>query len=163
MDPNTTPENVDLSSSLHFNNNLRLQVDEAARWAKFLSIIGFVFCGLMIVLAFFINKFMGRMPGQENNPLYNNTAMYGNSMRSLRMIMPVIYILLAVLYFFPCLNLFRFATKAQSAIKSNSQEDITVSFTQLKSFFRFIGVLTIIALCVYGLALLVIVGVAMMK
>ena len=37
---------IDQSSRAHFS--------EAAKWAKFLAIVGFVLCGLIVVIAFFV-------------------------------------------------------------------------------------------------------------
>jgi len=64
----------------------------------------------------------------------------------------VFYILMALLYFFPCLYLFNFASKMQIALRNNDQDHLNESFKNLKSTFRFVGILTIVSL---GLGLLV--------
>ena len=53
--------------------------------------------------------------------------------------------------FFPCLSLFRFATKMQLALRTNDQETLNVSFENLKSCFKFMGIFTLIILAIYGL------------
>jgi hypothetical protein len=68
-----------------------------------------------------------------------------------------VYIVLAVIYFFPCLFLYRFSTKMKTALNGNEQTDLTLSFQNLKSLFRYIGVITVIILAIYLIAILFIV------
>jgi hypothetical protein len=117
---------------------------ETARWAKFLAILGFIGCGLLVLFAIFfgtIISYFGRFGG--------GTTQLAAGMGAF---VSVFYILIALLYFFPCLYLFNFASKMQVAIQSNDQERLNESLKNLKSHFRFIGILTIVWL---GLSLLV--------
>jgi uncharacterized membrane protein (DUF485 family) len=57
------------------------------------------------------------------------------------------------LYFFPCLFLFRFASKMKHALAANDQAQLNTSFQNLKSLFRFVGILTIIFLAFYAIAI----------
>ena len=122
---------------------------EAARWAKFLSIMGFIGCGLVVLIGVFFGSIFGAMTtGLERNSPYGNmpnTAPFGAAMA-------FIYIIIALVYFFPCLFLFRFATKMKTALASNDQETLNISFQNLKATFRFIGILTLIGLCFWALA-----------
>ncbi len=66
----------------------------------------------------------------------------------------IVYVLVALLYFFPCLYLFRFSTRMQTSIRSNDQRLLNSSFSNLKSCFKFMGILTIVVLACYFLALI---------
>jgi len=138
------------------NQNLfELQLDhpstahlgEAAKWAKFLAIIGFVFCGLMIVVALFAGSIMGAMMSSMGS---GAASMFGSGF------ITVIYLVLTAIYFFPCLFLYRFATQMQIALHNNEQGRLQTSFKNLKSCFRFLGILFII---VIGMYVLMIIGV----
>ena len=120
---------------------------EAAKWAKFLAIIGFVFCGLMIVVALFAGSIMGAMMSSMGG---NAASMFGSGF------ITVIYLVLTAIYFFPCLFLYRFATQMQTALHNNEQGRLQTSFKNLKSCFRFLGILFIIMI---GMYLLMIIGV----
>jgi Family of unknown function (DUF5362) len=132
-------------------NLLELQIDatshailrEASKWAKFLSIVGFIFCGLMVLIGIFAASIFSTMGTQ-----YGGTAMAAG-MGSL---MTVVYILLALIYFFPCLFLYKFGTKTQLALRSNDQQQLSLSLGNLKSYFKFLGILTIIGLSIWVLA-----------
>ena len=125
----------------------RVHLLETTKWAKFLAIVGFVLCALIVITGIFFGSVMGSMLGNVSE---TNPGLTGG----LSVVMAVVYILFALLYFFPCLFLYRFATKMKAALNGNSQEDLTISFQNLKSMFKFVGILMIILLAFYGLVLL---------
>ena len=67
--------------------------------------------------------------------------------------MAFFYLILAVAYFFTCLFLYRFASKMKTALSGNAQDQLNFSFQNLKSLFKYFGIITIIALAMYGLVL----------
>jgi hypothetical protein len=89
-------------------------LNEAAKWANVMAIIGFVGLGLSLLSFFFILK---GMPGQ----------------------ILVVYLLSITLYTIPYYFMFKFA----SGIKSN---DVDSGISNLKSYFKFIAILTIIVI-----------------
>lgn len=148
-------ENSDL-----LNNDLQVSpasqtfLNEAARWGKFLSIIGFIFCGLMVVLAFFIPTLLMRVPP------YNQIASTMTSATSAGL--TIGYLLLALVLFFPCLYLYKFSVKMKVALTAISQENFEISLQNLKSLLKFYGIFAIIILSIYALAFIVVMlGVAM--
>jgi hypothetical protein len=132
-------------------NLFELQVDhettsylsEIAKWARFLSIVGFVMCGLLIVFALFAGT-MATL-----NPL-------GGTMGAGGFMQIVLLIAMVALYFFPCLYLFNFAKKMQLALRNNDQINLNDSFRNLKSNFKYVGILTIVILSFYAIGLLVV-------
>ncbi len=130
----------------------RSHLGEAARWARFLAIIGFIFCGLIVLMGVFFGSFMGifssRMGG--GNP-YDDVV----SSPGIGAAMAIYYVIIALIYFFPCLFLYRFATKMKHALVANDQETINASFQNLKATFRYMGIVTIIMLAFVVLAFIV--------
>ena len=126
---------------------IKSHLSETARWGKFLAIVGFVCCALVVILGIFFVSIFGaeRRYGSFDAPSMGTA--FGPAIM-------VMYILLAVLYFFPCLFLLRFSNKMKTALATDNQVDLTNSFQNLKVLFRYVGVLTIIVLSLYLLALL---------
>ena len=122
----------------------RAHLAEAAKWAKFLAIVGFVMCGLIIVLSFFIGALFSTSMSR-----YGDSAAFGSGFG---IIMTIVDLSFAVLYFFPCLFLFRFANNMIVALNSNEQITLNRSFQNLKIMFRYVGILTIIVLALYIIA-----------
>jgi hypothetical protein len=85
----------------------RAHLAEAAKWAKFLAIVGFVMCGLIVVIAFFVGSFLAMMTNSYNDG-YSSTARLTGGMG---VFVTIFYIGIAILFFFPYLFLFRFATR----------------------------------------------------
>ena len=107
------------------NQNLfDLQIDhqsnsflsEAAKWGKFLSIMGFIFCGLIVVIALFAGTLIASMMSGFGGSDAGAGAAVGGG------IITFVYIVIALIYFFPCLYLFNFASKMQAALRSNQQD-----------------------------------------
>lgn len=124
-------------------------IRETAKWAKFLAIVGFVFIGLMVVFSFLFGTVFSTMLSQSAA----TPGMPGAGMSSLFII--VFYLIIAVIYFFPVLYLFRYATKTQAALASGNNEQMMEGFGNLKSMFKFMGIFTIIILGFYALAIVI--------
>lgn len=115
---------------------------ETAKWAFFLSIIGFLLIFLMLILAVFANTIFGMIAMQPGIP------------ENIGMIMTITYLVLAVIYFFPVYYLIQFANKMKKAIATKNDETLAASFEMLKSHYKFLGVFTIITISLYILLII---------
>lgn len=116
---------------------------ETSTWTYFLSILGFVGIGLMILGGVFFSVVMKLMPG--GNPYADldfDMSYFG-----------MIYVVTALLYFFPVLYLFNFSRKMKRALNSNTNSDLTAAFSNLKSHYKYIGVFAIGIMSLYVLLL----------
>lgn len=120
---------------------------ETAKWAYFLSILGFIGIGFIIFAALFAGTLFSTM--SKMNP-----AM-GAMGSSFGIVMAFVYFLIAVLYFFPVYYLNKFALNAKRAFKNNDSETLTTSLEYLKSHYKYIGIMTLV---VFSLYLLMFVG-----
>ena len=147
-------QNQDLSLfNLNLDQTGRSHLAEAARWAKFLSIIGFIMCGIIILVGvFFGSVFSTLTSGYGNNPYDDLSASAASGLGTMA---AVFYIIFALIYFIPTLFLYRFATKTKTALASDDQVVLNASFQNLKACFRFVGILTIIMIAFWLLAMIV--------
>jgi hypothetical protein len=135
------------------SNLFDLQVDhlgavylrDAARWARFLAIAGFIFCGLFVVAAIL---FMTVLSSLFNSMGASGVFGIGGGT------IAAVYIGIAILDFFPCLYLYKFAARMQVALNSNDQQQLNSSFLNMRAFYRFVGVLMIAALGLWVLGIL---------
>ncbi|MWB94553.1 hypothetical protein GON26_09275 [Flavobacterium sp. GA093] len=128
---------------LQLNQSAKDFLKETAKWAYFLSIIGFVGIGFLIIAAIFA--------GAIFSTLGNTVPAMGAMGGSFGLMISVFYILFAAIYFFPVYYLFKFASNAKTAFKDNDSEALTNSFEYLKSHYKFLGIFTISILVIYGL------------
>lgn len=129
---------------LGIDNISKSHLSEAAKWARFLAICGFVFLGLMVIYGIAMSFVISNMAGAMSQ--YNSTYS-ANSLKNIMGIgMIVFYIVCAVIAFFPYYFLLRFANKMKAALVSNDQDSLNGSFQNLKILYRYMGILMIISL-----------------
>jgi len=119
-------------------------LSEAAKWARFLAICGFVFLGLMVIYGVVVSFVIADMAGALSE--VDSTAGENNLKDMMRIGMVIFYIVFAVIAFFPYYFLLRFANKMKAALISNDQEALNGSFQHLKILYRYMGILMIISL-----------------
>ena len=131
----------------------RAHLSEAAKWARFLAIVGFVICGLIVIVGIFAGSFLSMMSTVYSDEYRGSSALTSG----MGAFMAVFYAGMAILFFFPYLFLFRFASHMKSALNTNDQHTLNSSFQNLKIMFRYVGILTIVLLSFYALAILMII------
>ena len=136
----TSPSNL---FELQLDHQSVAYLRETAKWGKFLAIVGFIGCALIVLIGIFAGTIMASAFGD-----------LGGGYGGMGAGMAFVYILLALLYFFPCLYLYRFAVRMQVALNNNDQQSLPAALMNLKSAFKFVGILTIIILALYALAII---------
>jgi hypothetical protein len=113
---------------------------ETSKWCKFLSILGFVGLGLLLLSSFFINTIYSNMPQASAMPF------------NLGIVMTIVYVLIIAIYIFPIYYLYQFSIQLKKALISKDDETLASAFEMLKSHYKFTGVFSIIMLSIYVLA-----------
>jgi uncharacterized membrane protein YjgN (DUF898 family) len=144
--------NNDQASPL-FDLNLdpvsKTYLQDAARWGKFLAVVGFVIIGILIVFGIIVTAL-------DPDSIYYNDPDVDQNMYAGTMAGTIIaFLIMGLVYFFPCLYLLRFSNKMKAALISNDQETLNHSFKNLKSLMRYTGILTLIFVIMFGISLLI--------
>ena len=140
-----------MEDNLHVQNGENLVIDwrskeflkETAKWTKFLSILGFVGIGLM-VLGSLVMLFA------PSSLMSNGDFPFGG-----KIFMMLLYLAFAVLYYFPISYLYQFSENTKKAIENNDNNAIRDAFEFLKSHYKFMGILTIILLAFYAIIIFI--------
>ena len=107
---------------------------ETRKWVNFLAILGFIAIGLMV------------LSGQTGMSAIGGSAFFG-----------VIYIIVALIYFFPVMYLYKFGTNLKTALAIRDGRALERSFENLKSHYKFIGIIAIIGSAFYAFWILIMV------
>jgi magnesium-transporting ATPase (P-type) len=133
------PTNIPLGGDqLTVSDQAKRFLSEAGKWGRFISIIGFIMIALMVIFSLFAGVMFGNLPGLDELPFPSA-------------IFSLVYLLIAALYFFPVFYLYRFSYRIREALNRNDEAILESSFENLKSHYKFIGILLIVMLALYAL------------
>ena len=149
METNETLEPQRTEPVLNLNDEAKSYLKEAGKWANFLSIVGFIICGLLFITAFFV--------GTIFSMLSSISSIYSQVPAAAGIFLSVIIILVDLLYFFFALYLNQFAAKVKRGIVFTDGSQLTQGLGKLKSFFKLWGIVTIVVLCFYALEMVFVV------
>lgn len=124
-------------NKINVNKEMQDYIFEIAKWGKFLAILGFVGMGFMVIAA--IAMMFGGFALNSFNQFGFPVAFFS-----------LFYLLIAVLYFFPCYYLLQSSTGFKKGLQFNDETTLTAGFMNLKSVFKFFGISSIVALVLYG-------------
>ena len=118
---------------------------ESGKWCMFLSVIGFIFIGLMLFGGIIATVALNAIP---------TTDAYGSSMgmnpfMAIKGYLGGLYIVFALVYFFPVYYLFNYAKGIKVAIESGNSDVLTNALVNLKSHHKFLGIFTIVTIALY--------------
>src|SRR5690554_5909944 len=138
------------NSDLSLSPQAIIFLTETRKWVNFLAILGFIAIGLTVISGLFFGTIMGAMAGQTGMAAVGGSAFFG-----------VFYIIFALIYFFPVMYLYKFGTNLKTALANRDNKRLEQSFQNLKSHYKFVGILAIIGLAFYafGALMMLVVGV----
>jgi hypothetical protein len=131
MDSNPEPGKIEIGQDTLKN------LDTLRKWTMFLSVSGFIFLGLIIILGLITGIFLTFFNRSDKIPGLPD------------LLMIAIFIAMALINFFPVFFLFRFSKRTSIAVSTLDTRAMHRAFRDLKIFFIYLGVLLIVVLSVY--------------
>ena len=113
-------------------------ISDIALWAKIVAIVGFVSYGISLIVAFLGKNSMGQ------NDL-------GVVSRTSQIVGTLIVVIIGVII---NLFLYRFSIEAKNGVEGVNQGQLETGFNNLRTYFKILGILTIIIISIMALALL---------
>lgn len=119
--------------ALQFTDSVRNDLLETAKWAMFFAVLLFVALGIL-ALALLLSLVSGG--GAE--------------------VMISIFVLgiYAIILYYPARYYYKFSTLTRQALAHDDNEALDQAFTYLKIYYRFVGILVIVVMSLYLLALI---------
>jgi hypothetical protein len=118
---------------------------EMARWTKFLALVGFIFMGLIVLACVGAGIFLSNSAIPQLNGLPMG-------------FLSILYLVLALIYVYPIYALYKYSVIIKKAIKTADRLLFNMAIGYMKSMFKYIGVLFIIIISIYGFILIVTLG-----
>lgn len=135
-------ENSPETNRIEIGSSTLNHLNSTRKWTMFLSVLGFIFLGLLIIFGLVTSTFLTAFKTREVNLGVPESLLI------------VVFIVVAAIYFFPVFFLFRFSRNMRDAIQTLNRDKLDKAFRNLRIYFTYIGVLVIIVLSIYVLALI---------
>jgi hypothetical protein len=130
--------------------------DTTRKWTMFFAILGFVLLGLVLIIGLVAGSLirgltsgMSGMEGMEGMGSVRAAGGFASIM------MFIVMLIMAVIYFFPLLYLLKFSQHAKKAVATCDSNEMTLAFRNIKSYWKYMGILVIILLVVYLIIFLI--------
>jgi hypothetical protein len=136
--------------ALEVTENSKFYLKTAASWSKFLAIMGFIGIGFMVLGAITL------IPMSAWQTPYSAYSSLPVSFSALG----IVYLVMAIIMFFPTLYLFRFSQQTVNALELNNALELEEGFKNIKRYWKFKGILVIVylSLCILFIPIMVIVA-----
>ena len=118
------------------------QLTATKPWVRFISVITFIGAGLMVVFAIlmFIMGSVGTMSKSGAASPFTGAMGFG---------MAVLYAVLSIIYIFPGVKLWKYASLIAILMQTGRDEDLVAALNQQRSFWKFVGILIIAVFVLY--------------
>lgn len=137
---NSTQDHL-TNMDLHIDNQVNQQLNESAKWAKFISIVMFISCGILLIFGLIGGAFLNDVFRRLGRGYGNESFMNGGV---LIVLILFIVAVLGVVYYF----LFIFSQKIKNALVRENTPELNAGLKSLKIFFILTGVLSILSLLI---------------
>ena len=129
--------------SLEIDEHAKHTFIEMARWTKFLSIMGFIFLGLMLLGGVAIAMLASSLPSSSPFAIFGpmGTLAY--------------FLVIVAVTFYPVYALMKFSTGIKPALNNQDKFRFNAALTSLKNTFKYYGILMIAFIGLYGIIIVV--------
>ena len=125
-----------ITNHLVIGESSKTFLNEIGGRAKFLGILGFIFVGIIVLVAIFAGSVLSEVEGMSNMP--------GGGI-----FITILYLIMAAFYFFPIYYLFLFAKNIKEALNAEDNISLDEAFKNLKSHYKFMGITAAVILSIY--------------
>lgn len=114
---------------------------ETARWTRFLAVLYLIVTGLLLIGGILTAFAIG------------NSANNAITAAGIGIGMVLVYVLFIAIYFYPVWALYKFSRLMKESLQIANQQQFNEALKYQKNMFKYLGVLVIVLLSVYGISI----------
>jgi len=122
-------------------------------WVRLCSVMGFISTGFMLVIALIMLLGGAFMPTQKQ----------AFPFAGFQFVMGLLYAAMGILYLFPSIKLWKYGSSIVRLMGSGSNADLIEALEQQRSFWKFVGIMILVMIALYVLAIIGALGFAMVS
>lgn len=133
----------DMTRSL--DNEIVQPLSRTRPWMKFIAVMGFIFSGFALLGGLFMLAGFSLIPQQSRAyPMPHGVFV----------LMGLIYLVVAALYFIPSLILFRYATSLDRIERDGTWGKLARALEHQRKFWKYVGICLIVTICLWLLSMI---------
>jgi hypothetical protein len=139
-----------------------IYLKDASPWIRFIGILGFIGTGIMLIIGLVIiisgaasGIAVKELSDMAENAGMGTSGMFSSFITAFSGFAGLLYIALAVLYFFPAMFTWNFGTKIRNFIQSNSPGELEKALKNNKGLWKFNSILAIVLLALLPVTLII--------
>jgi hypothetical protein len=137
-------ENATEIRKIEIEQDTLKDLDTTRKWSMFIAILGFIFIGLIVTIGLFAGVFLS---------VFKSSGTGGLGIAESLVFIPLL--LVAVIYFFPVLYLFRFSKHTSEAVRKLDKQELHKAFKNLRRYYVYTGIVVIVVLVIYVVAFVI--------
>lgn len=148
-------ENLQEGKKIEVGSEMLGYLNTTRKWTMFFAILGFIFIGLMLLGGIVAGGMLKSLSGLSNVEGIEGFEETGAFLGVAEIMVFIVLLIFAVIYFIPVFYLYRFSRHTSMAVKNLDPAALTKALRNLKSYWVYLGILTIIILVVYFIIFMV--------
>jgi len=110
-------------------------------WVRLISVMMFIGAALLLLLGLVMGLMGGAIASASKNPMFSGGMGIG---------IAAVYVVMALFYIYPAVKLWKYATSIGNLLNSGTAIDLETALSHQRSFWKFVGVITLIIISLYG-------------
>jgi heme/copper-type cytochrome/quinol oxidase subunit 2 len=135
---------------LEIDEQTTASVKEASKWAKFISIVMFSICGLLLLFLLLATISSNFVDGLNGSMQQYGSWFEANSLVFLISVIAVVVLIIATIYYF----LLNFARKVKAAVIAEDSEELNKGLSSLKIYFIIYAAIALLSISTSAFTLL---------
>lgn len=133
-----------------------LQLQRTKPWVRFIGVLMWLVVGFMLLGG--VGVVVAGLAG------LGSAVAGGGGAREAGLMMGVatVYALMAVLYIYPVLKIWKFGSSIGRLVASRDPRDLVAALDQQRAFWKFVGIVTLIGMVLYGVMLVGAIGASLL-
>lgn len=140
--PSTNVQPPSYAGNAAISSGVLQQLAGTKPWVRLVSVMMFIGAALLLVLALVMGMMGGVIASAAKNPGFSGGMGVG---------IAIVYGVMALFYIYPAIKLWKYASCIEILLNSAASFDLEMALSQQRSFWKFVGVITLVILALYAL------------
>ncbi|HEX8915645.1 MAG TPA: DUF4339 domain-containing protein [Humisphaera sp.] len=155
--PSLGYESADQGTALYVSPRAIEMLRQTKPWVRLFSVLLYIAVGLMGLLAVF-QLIAGLLGSSAASSGSGRSRAAAGGIAAVGMFSALFTLAAAGLYYIPAMYLGRYASRIDKLVRSRRQQDFEAALEAQKSYWKFIGILTLVVIVIYAIVFLFVVG-----